>query len=149
MDLSWNHNAHYHDHLLGYVPDHCVRALDIGCGIGAFARRLAGRCAQVEGIDPDPAALAQARERTPRRLGVHYSCTTLADYGIAPGTYSFVSALASLHHMDFAESVRAMAQGLAPGGVLAVLGLYRQESAADYAVSAAALPPEWALGAGL
>lgn len=149
MDLSWNHNAHYHDHLLRHVPDHCVRALDVGCGTGAFARRLADRCARVEAIDPDPAAIAQARERTPRRLGVRYTGTALADYGIAPGAYGFVSAVASLHHMDFAESVRAMANGLAPGGVLAVLGLYRRQSAADYAVSAAALPPEWAIGAGL
>ncbi|QBI52115.1 class I SAM-dependent methyltransferase [Streptomonospora litoralis] len=149
MDLAWNHNVHYHDYLLRLVPDHCVRALDVGCGTGRFARRLTARCARVEAIDPETAMIEQARERTPRRLGVHYARAALADYGIVAGAYDFVSAVASLHHMRFAEPVRALAHGLAPGGVLAVLGLYREATLADYAASAAALPPEWAIGAGL
>ncbi|GAA4938596.1 class I SAM-dependent methyltransferase [Streptomonospora halophila] len=149
MPFPWDHNVHYHEYLLRQVPGHCVRALDVGCGTGRFARRLTARCARVEAVDPDPAMIAEARERTPRRLGVQYTNTALADYGIAAGAYDFVSAVASLHHMDFAESVRAMAHGLAPGGVLAVLGLYREETAADHAAGAAALAPQWAIGAGL
>ncbi|MDA0567019.1 class I SAM-dependent methyltransferase [Streptomonospora sp. S1-112] len=149
MDLSWNHNVHYHEHLLRHVPDSCVRALDVGCGAGRFARRLAARAAQVEAIDPDPAMIAEARRRTPRRMGVHYVRAALDDFGVAPGAYQFVSALASIHHMPFADSLRVLARGLAPGGVLAVLGCYREESPADYAVSAAALVPQWSLGAGL
>ena len=35
--------------------------LDIGCGDGRTSRRLAGRGAAVLGVDPDEAAIAQAR----------------------------------------------------------------------------------------
>ena len=46
------------------------RLLDIGCGVGSTTRYVAKkyRC-QVVGIDRDPAMVAQARQRTPRRLG--------------------------------------------------------------------------------
>jgi hypothetical protein len=37
---GWNHNSHYHDLLLAAVPPGCRRALDVGCGLGTFARKL-------------------------------------------------------------------------------------------------------------
>lgn len=41
------------------------RLLDIGCGAGALARSLSARGARVAGIDPNPEALAIAREAVP------------------------------------------------------------------------------------
>lgn len=40
------------------------RALEIGCGAGAFTRRLASRCASVIGVDVAEPAIALARQRT-------------------------------------------------------------------------------------
>ena len=38
---KYNHNEHYAELLLRQVPAGCQNALDIGCGDGAFAHRLA------------------------------------------------------------------------------------------------------------
>jgi hypothetical protein len=51
---NWNHNVHYQPVILNAVPAGCGPALDVGCGDGLLARRLAERCAEVR------AAAAQA-----------------------------------------------------------------------------------------
>ena len=42
-DGGWDHTSYYHDLLLGRLPTHLAQALEVGCGTGAFARRLADR----------------------------------------------------------------------------------------------------------
>lgn len=149
VDLSWDHNSHYHDHLLRHVPPHCTRALDVGCGGGRFARALASRGIAVDAIDPEPRMISMARERTPPRLPVDYRVAALEETEPRPGGYGFVSSIASIHHMPFGPSLERMAAALAPGGTLAVLGLYRERDAADLAAGLAALGPQWAVGLGL
>ncbi|MFW5420657.1 class I SAM-dependent methyltransferase [Nocardiopsis sp. CNT-189] len=148
-DFAWNHNAHYHDTLLRHVPPGARRALDVGCGDGRFARRLALRGLEVDAIDPDAAALGLARERTPARLDVRYTAAPLSGIDLEPGAYDFISAIASLHHMPLGDALRRLDAALAPGGVLAVLGLYREDTATDRAAGLAALPGQWATAAGL
>ncbi|PDP85889.1 SAM-dependent methyltransferase [Glycomyces fuscus] len=148
-DLSWDHNSHYHDHLLRHVPPHCTRALDVGCGGGRFARVLASRGIAVDAIDPEPRMISMARGRTPPRLPVDYRVAALEETEPRPGGYGFVSSIASIHHMPFVPSLERMAAALAPGGTLAVLGLYRERDAADLAAGLAALGPQWVIGAGL
>ncbi len=41
----WNHNVHYQLVILRAVPAGCDRALEVGCGDGLLAGRLAERCA--------------------------------------------------------------------------------------------------------
>jgi len=55
--MPFNHNDHYHRLLLRQLPPGCRRALDVGCGTGRFARRLAQRGIQVDAIDRSPAAI--------------------------------------------------------------------------------------------
>lgn len=40
--LAWDHNAYYHQLLLRAVPAGANRVLEIGCGTGDLAARLAG-----------------------------------------------------------------------------------------------------------
>ena len=47
----WNHNVHYQPVIFQAVPAGCGAALEVGCGDGMLARRLAGRCAEVTAID--------------------------------------------------------------------------------------------------
>jgi 2-polyprenyl-3-methyl-5-hydroxy-6-metoxy-1,4-benzoquinol methylase len=56
----WNHNSHYHDYLLRRIPTKIDRALDIGCGLGLFARKLAQRAEVVDAIDVDITVLNEA-----------------------------------------------------------------------------------------
>ncbi|KOX11201.1 bifunctional 2-polyprenyl-6-hydroxyphenol methylase/3-demethylubiquinol 3-O-methyltransferase UbiG [Nocardiopsis sp. NRRL B-16309] len=179
IDVSWDHNSHYHDHLLRRIPaqratahpspssaprGRCAggggapssadalrtrSALDVGCGDGRFARRLAERGLEVDAVDASADMIALARARTPTRLPVRYQAAPLAEAELDPAGYAFVSAIASLHHMPFGPALEHLAGALAPGGTLAVLGLYREEDAADLAASLAALGPQWAIGLGL
>jgi len=55
------------------------------------------------------------------------------------GRHDYISCLASIHYMPFA-TVATLREALAPGGVLVILGCYRQRTAADYAVVLAATP---------
>ena len=64
-DGYWNHNVHYQPVILNAVPDGCGAALEVGCGDGLLARRLAERAAEVTAIDCHAGMIALARERTP------------------------------------------------------------------------------------
>src|ERR1043166_56101 len=53
------------------------RALEIGCGTGPLAARLAESFAHVEAIDFSPAMIAEARRRT---SSINFACTDLFDW---------------------------------------------------------------------
>jgi 2-polyprenyl-3-methyl-5-hydroxy-6-metoxy-1,4-benzoquinol methylase len=59
----WNHNVHYQPVILRAVPPGCGAALEVGCGDGLLASRLAERCAEVTAIDRDARMIALARSR--------------------------------------------------------------------------------------
>ncbi|MEO3873425.1 hypothetical protein ABGB18_31830 [Nonomuraea sp. B12E4] len=40
----WNHNVHYQKLVLKLLPEGCAEALDVGCGDGLLASRLASSC---------------------------------------------------------------------------------------------------------
>ena len=56
----WNHNVHYQPVILRAVPPGCGAALEVGCGDGLLASRLAERCAEVTAIDRDAEMIATA-----------------------------------------------------------------------------------------
>jgi SAM-dependent methyltransferase len=131
----FDHNDHYHRLLIRQVPSSAGRALDVGCGTGAFARRLAARGLAVDAVDPDESVI-QAAGTAPGVRFVHGDVRTM---DLQEGRYDFISCLASLHHVPFG-TVSRLRRALAPGGVLAVLGCYRESTWSDYAISAAAVP---------
>lgn len=56
----WNHNSHYHSYLLCQIPKRVYRTLDVGCGLGLFAWKLAERSEIVDAMDVNSAVLAEA-----------------------------------------------------------------------------------------
>jgi SAM-dependent methyltransferase len=125
----WNHNVHYQPVILEAVPPGCGPALDVGCGDGLLARRLAGRCAEVTGIDRDPRMIALARARTHARMTFIEADFLAHDFAAA--SFDFVCANTSLHHMDFAAALTKATSILRPGGRLAVIGLAADKSVQD------------------
>jgi len=51
----WNHNEYFHGWILRNLPARRQAAIDVGCGTGALAAKLAARFARVTGIDAKPA----------------------------------------------------------------------------------------------
>jgi ubiquinone/menaquinone biosynthesis C-methylase UbiE len=140
-DGYWNHNVHYQPVILSAVPPRCGPALDVGCGDGMLACRLAERCTEVTGIDRDDRMIALARERAQAHSGqVTFVAADYLAYPLAEASFDFVCANTSLHHMDFAAALTAMARVLRPGGRLAVIGLASDGSLADFVASAAGVP---------
>ena len=117
---SFNHNDFYHPFLLRQVPNGSRRALDVGCGTGSFARLLANRAEHVDAVDRSAEMIAAAE---PAR-NVSFVHADIRDLGLTPG-YDFISCVAAIHHLPFGPAVAKLRDALAPGGVLAILGLSR------------------------
>jgi SAM-dependent methyltransferase len=139
----WNHNVHYQPVILDAVPAGCGPALDVGCGDGLLACRLAERCAEVTGIDRDPLMITLARAREPRARGrqATFIEADFLTYPAKPDSFDFVCANTSLHHMDFTAALTAMARVLRPGGRLAVVGLAADKSVTDRLAGAPGVLP--------
>jgi SAM-dependent methyltransferase len=101
--------------LTGLRPEH--RVLDLGCGPGPLARAFAPRCAEVVGIDPEPAMLAEAAAASGSgnivwRQGSSY------DIGPALGTFHLCTMGRSFHWMDRADTLRRLDGMIGPGGAI-------------------------------
>jgi 2-polyprenyl-3-methyl-5-hydroxy-6-metoxy-1,4-benzoquinol methylase len=136
MRPPWNHNIHYHPLVLAAAPRPCRRALDVGCGRGLLTAELAGVADHVTGIDLDGPALTHA----PAAPNIEIVQGDVMTYPFEPASFDVIAAIAVLHHLPLAPALTRFQGLLAPGGVLAVIGLARQATMADFAMSATAYP---------
>jgi SAM-dependent methyltransferase len=136
----WNHNLAYQRWLFDQVPDHCDHALDVGCGDGWMARRLAERVTWVTGLDLSTPMIERARQAAAGLPNLTFQVGDLLDHPLPEAGFDFISAVAVLHHLPFEPALTRLATLLRPGGVLAVIGLARDASIADLLVSVFAFP---------
>ncbi|GHE60188.1 class I SAM-dependent methyltransferase [Streptomyces capitiformicae] len=140
--MPFDHNDHYHRLLLRQVPRNCGAALEVGCGTGRFARRLAGMGIEVDAVDPSEEVIAEARALSESAGGTRnprFRQADVTDVELPKEHYDFISCLASIHHMPF-DAVAALRDALAPEGVLVILGCYPEKTRLDWAWSLAAVP---------
>jgi SAM-dependent methyltransferase len=123
---GWNHNNHYHSVLLRAMPNPCEMALDIGCGDGEFVRKVASRARMVVGMERSPEMLRRARALSDKVTNLKFMEADFIHYPLDAGSYNFISGLAVLHHLPFVDAIEKMKASLAPSGVLAILGLYKE-----------------------
>ncbi|MER5490904.1 class I SAM-dependent methyltransferase [Streptomyces sp. NPDC002490] len=136
----WNTNVARHPGVLRAVPEGCGEALDVGCGDGLLALKLAGRARRVTGIDASPEMIARSRDRAGGRPGLAFVEGDFLTADLPAAGYDFVCSVTAVHHMDFAAALTRMRELLRPGGTLMVVGLARESSPAEWAALVAAAP---------
>src|SRR5687768_8875415 len=111
IDMHWQADEH------GFKPLEGKTALDVGCGAGLLAEPLARLGAQVTAIDAAPELIAVAREHVAGQgLAIDYRAAAVEDIA---GQYDLITCLEVIEHVaDPQAFVAALAQGLAPGGLL-------------------------------
>ncbi|MBN1565266.1 MAG: class I SAM-dependent methyltransferase [Anaerolineae bacterium] len=130
-DDGWNHNTHYHDLLLRHVPTPCHAALDLGCGAGLFARKLAERADHVLALDLAPGMIEIAQARSTAYPNITFQAADILTTDLAPESFDCIASIATLHHLPHDTVLRQLKNALRPGGVLLVLDLVENEHPAD------------------
>jgi SAM-dependent methyltransferase len=94
-----------------------MRVLDLGCGLGCFAREARARGArQVTGVDLSERMLEEARRRTDD-AGIVYVRDSLETFAAAQSSFDLVVSSLALHYIaDYAGLVRRVATWLVPDG---------------------------------
>lgn len=121
VDQPWNINIHYDGLLDAQVPSGARRVLDVGCGDGFLAARLAQRVPDVTAVDIDAAVLqrAQARFADEQIRWVHGDVMTA---GLPHVEFDAVVSNAALHHLEDTDAALNRLAGLVvPGGTLALV----------------------------
>jgi SAM-dependent methyltransferase len=134
IDLYWDHNAWYQARLLRALPVHLNEVLDVGCGAGSFAVRLAARARHVDAIDRAPNMIALARERVPANVDVHIEDMTTVH--LPPAHYDAVTSISALHHVELTQVLPRLAQTLRPGGLLLAVALPKIDLPRDLPIEA-------------
>ena len=103
------------------------RALDAGCGHGAETLWLAARGWQVTAVDFSPAALAQGRSMAEAAGAdiaerIDWIESDITAWAVAPGHYDLVVCLYVHVAGSVEDMVGRMANGVAPGGTLFLVG---------------------------
>jgi SAM-dependent methyltransferase len=125
INVAWDHNSYYHERLLRALPAPCGRVLDVGCGAGRFAARLAGRADRVDALDRCPAMIAEARRIGPANVTCLLGDAATAD--LPAGAYDAITSISALHHMDLPAVLPRLAAALRPGGLLIAVSHHRLE----------------------
>jgi len=101
--------------------------LDVACGAGRFARRMADLGGRVIAIDQSVEFIGRARSRTPGDSGIEYHIADAAniDTMLTFGNRRFDKAVCTMAIMDMPQIqplLQALKQMLKPGGGLCLFG---------------------------
>ena len=96
---------HYIDKRVRFICDHVPRGkiLDVGCGTGVLAERLAAEGYDVTGVDPADGMLDVLRKRAPSITAVHADGT---DLPFDDNSFDLAYCVAVMHHVAEPEAVR-------------------------------------------
>jgi 2-polyprenyl-3-methyl-5-hydroxy-6-metoxy-1,4-benzoquinol methylase len=125
MAGPWNANIHYDGRLDACVPASATSVLDVGCGDGFLAARLARRIPLVVALDIDAPVLERAQARFPDAK-VTWCHGDVLSHPLE--SFDAVVSNATLHQLPDAEAaLRRLSELVRPGGTLAIVGFPRAE----------------------
>ena len=129
INQAWDHNSYYQPRLLRALPARCERVLDVGCGAGDFAIRLAERAGRVDAVDRSAAMIEAAREAVPANV----TCLQgdVAEMTLPAGAYDAITSISALHQLSLPTVLPRLAQTLRPGGLLVAIALHRLDVPRD------------------
>ena len=125
--------------LIEQLPRGMSIALDIGCGTGAVARRLAARCDRVVGIDFSPQMIREAANRSAEFPTVEYHVAAAEEWLGGSRSYDCITTMAVLHHMPLEPTVRSIARAVRPGGIVLIVDLTSRPGLRNLPLNAIAL----------
>jgi len=124
---GWTANNHYHEFLLKHVPLECEQVLEIGCGTGAFSRRLSPRASSVTAIDLSAQMIRVARSRSSAFSNIEFEIDDIVTRELPESQFDCIASIATLHHVPIRNVLLKLKQALKPGGSLIVLDLSEPE----------------------
>lgn len=108
----------YDSFLLSRVPNDAVSILDVGCGLGRLAAKLAGPNRIVTGVDLSPEMIVRARKTNHTGGQLKFLCGDFLERDFTAQQFDCVISAAALHHMPADVAVPRMVELLRPGGRL-------------------------------
>jgi SAM-dependent methyltransferase len=130
-DDGWTTNNHYHNFILRNVPENCLNTLEIGCGTGAFSRRLAEVSERVVALDLSPEMIRVAHSRSANFPNIDFQLIDVMEWDFPASYFDCICTIATLHHLPQREMLLKAKEALKPGGVVIVLDLVVSKGARD------------------
>ena len=134
--LLWDHNTYYHALILRRLPPRCRNALEVGCGKGVFAAKLAERAEHVDALDRSAKMIEVARRRLPANAQAWQA--DLLTTELPADHYDVITSITALHHLPLEEALERLAGALRPGGTLVAIALPRRELVREWPVEVVA-----------
>jgi SAM-dependent methyltransferase len=120
------------------LPASHERLLEIGCGVGELVRTIGPGFGTADAIDISDGMISEARRRTPPG-NINFACADMFEWlQDRPDWYDCIVTVATLHHVDFEASLRAMSRALKAGGRLLIVDLYDRSGVRNLPVNAVA-----------
>lgn len=123
----WSHNSHYHNFLLKHLPTNCGHVLEIGCGTGAFSRRVASRADLVTALDLSPEMIRVARSQSAQASNIDFQVADVNNWIFPSEQFDAIASIATLHHLALRGLLPKIKDALKAGGVLLILDLFERE----------------------
>ena len=121
----WRYQGLKYERLISFLPQRTYRrALDVGCGLGPFTRRLAKYADQVVGMDFSASAIEQARALSTAQPNVRYEQGDIHKIGEMRERFDLIGVLDVLYYLSplsdqLLKSIASQMEGLlVPGGLI-------------------------------
>jgi 2-polyprenyl-3-methyl-5-hydroxy-6-metoxy-1,4-benzoquinol methylase len=102
------------------VPARAASVLDVGCGLGRLAAKLASPNREVTGVDLSPEMIARAQKEGGEDPRLTFLCGDFLERDFTAQQFDCVISAAALHHMPEDVAVLRMVELLRPGGRLVI-----------------------------